>query len=445
MMVLLLLACSPDADAPSLEVLHHRAEAGSAADQYLYAQALWDDYNTVELLLEVEFGDAQLDQLRQEVRHDFLANNLGYQDLRVEEDAVRFHLRNLDERAAVQERLQGFLFQINEAGDANINIDIDDGGEVLVTLTEEFVRQQSERAVSGTIAWIIRMTEEMSGRSPLIEPHGCCQISLKIVGGTSGEWLLRAHRHHYPSNGLELRMVDASVSIEAALEGNVPPGSEILHSSNGSEFLTLVRRRTLMDNRIFSTEVRRKYWIGPPSVVVQLDYHGIATYDRISRENIGASFAVVLDDLIIHTQQIERHVSDGRLDLTGDFTREQAEDLAALLWYQDPRMAPLVLIEENVHALDNEEGLAEVLLWFERAANRGSVEAQLELAKIYSNGWRVEEDQREVLFWCSLANALATEADQAQTSLCERIVEENDLSPEEITAVQQRITEWRAN
>jgi protein-export membrane protein SecD len=146
---------------------------------------------------------------------------------------------------------------------------------------------------------------------------------------------------------MEFRMHDATVPIVEALEGAVPPGSEILTSSNPSETYILVRRRALIDgDRLVNAQPTFDQQTGQAVVSIRFDTRGAQAFARVTRDSVGERFAIVLDDLVITAPRINEPILGGSAQISGNFTPETANDLAILL-RAGALPAPLTVVEER--------------------------------------------------------------------------------------------------
>lgn len=82
-------------------------------------------------------------------------------------------------------------------------------------------------------------------------------------------------------------------------------------------------------------------------VVMKMNAEGSKTWRRLTKENIGKSVAVVLDNNVYSFPTVNAEISGGVSNITGNFTIEEARDLANIL--QAGKLpAPAKIIEETV-------------------------------------------------------------------------------------------------
>jgi len=78
-----------------------------------------------------------------------------------------------------------------------------------------------------------------------------------------------------------------------------------------------------------------------------MNAEGAKIWQRMTRDNVGRCIAVVLDDYVRSYPRVQNEIAGGNTEITGDFTLEQAEDLANIL--KSGKMpAPARIIQDTV-------------------------------------------------------------------------------------------------
>lgn len=70
---------------------------------------------------------------------------------------------------------------------------------------------------------------------------------------------------------------------------------------------------------------------GQPMIVFVLDRRGTETWARLTRNEVGNSIAIVLDDHVLTAPKVYSEITGGRSQITGQFEWEEARDLAQIL------------------------------------------------------------------------------------------------------------------
>ena len=86
---------------------------------------------------------------------------------------------------------------------------------------------------------------------------------------------------------------------------------------------------------------------GSPEVSMSMNAEGANTWARMTKDNIGRQIAIVLDGMVYSYPTVQSEISGGSSQITGNFTIEEAEDLANVL-KSGKLPAPATIIQEQV-------------------------------------------------------------------------------------------------
>ena len=82
-------------------------------------------------------------------------------------------------------------------------------------------------------------------------------------------------------------------------------------------------------------------------VSMSMNAEGAKAWARLTKENIGKSVAIILDDMVYSAPRVNDEITGGRSSISGDFTPEEAKDLANVL--KSGKMAASVqIVQEDV-------------------------------------------------------------------------------------------------
>ena len=81
----------------------------------------------------------------------------------------------------------------------------------------------------------------------------------------------------------------------------------------------------------YIVEAEAKNSKGFISVNMKLDSDGSRRFYRMTQENIGKQIAIVINNEVYSNPMVSMEIEGGNVEITGNFTREEAVDLAALL------------------------------------------------------------------------------------------------------------------
>ena len=87
--------------------------------------------------------------------------------------------------------------------------------------------------------------------------------------------------------------------------------------------------------------------VGGNEISMTMNSTGAREWKRITGENVGNCIAIVLDDQVYSAPRVNGEIAGGRSSITGDFTLEEAKDLANIL-KSGKLPAPAVIVQEAV-------------------------------------------------------------------------------------------------
>ena len=87
--------------------------------------------------------------------------------------------------------------------------------------------------------------------------------------------------------------------------------------------------------------------MGGNEISMTMNSEGAREWKRITSENVGNCIAIVLDDQVYSAPRVNGEIAGGRSSITGDFTLEEAKDLANIL-KSGKLPAPAVIVQEAV-------------------------------------------------------------------------------------------------
>ena len=86
---------------------------------------------------------------------------------------------------------------------------------------------------------------------------------------------------------------------------------------------------------------------GKPAVNMSMNSDGSRRWAQLTKQNIGRSIAIVLDDYVYSAPSVNSEITGGNSEITGNFTPEQSKDLANVL--KSGKMpAPAHIVQEDI-------------------------------------------------------------------------------------------------
>jgi preprotein translocase subunit SecD len=134
---------------------------------------------------------------------------------------------------------------------------------------------------------------------------------------------------------LEFKLVDQTALQSDIEQGIAPPGSEIIPGAQGSDYagtqIAVRRLNGIRGDSLTNAQQTFNPQTNEPVVTIQFDPQGGAKFARLTSENVGKPFAIILDDEVISAPNINEPIIGGTAQISGNFTVESANQLAIAL------------------------------------------------------------------------------------------------------------------
>lgn len=206
-------------------------------------------------------------------------------------------------------------------------------------------------AVDQALETIRNRIDQFGVSEPDIRPQGEDRILIQLPGVKDPQ---RAIDLIGKTALLEFKMVAENVSQQQIEQGKLPPGVKVYvmkrydaGSGRTRESKIALKDRTLMTGEyITEAQVRIDSQYNTPYVSIEFDPQGGRVFERITGENVKKRMAIVLDGAVYSAPVIQEKIGGGRASITGNFTMEEARDLAIVL-RAGALPAPVKILEER--------------------------------------------------------------------------------------------------
>ena len=281
---------------------------------------------------------------------------------------MRSALRKQRIRYVALNRIEGTKLAVTVKGDENIGAfekllddefkglrlsraETPEGLTITLDLPDEEAEHIKKLAVEQALETIRNRIDQFGVSEPDIRNQGEKRILIQLPGIKDTQ---RAKELIGRTALLEFKLLDETGNIDAAVKGDLPPGSELLYEvkedpSTGrtTKIPYLVQKRALLTGAYLTdARVQIDSQYNEPYVSIDFDKKGARIFERVTGENVKKRLAIVLDDKVYSAPVIQEKISGGAARITGNFTAEEAHDLAIVL-RAGALPAPVNVIEER--------------------------------------------------------------------------------------------------
>jgi len=296
------------------------------------------------LLLQVDTADVRekmILSLKEAVRTSLRSADprIGYRNLKTTRTGVSFSLRKPEDREAARKALSSLSVLMPNGKFSNIINISDDGKVATVTPSEQAIKDRISAVVDQSIEIVGRRVNETGVNEPTIQRQGTDRILVQLPG-------LGDPQRIVDLLGQTAQMTFHLVDISAgAARGKAPAGSKILPSLNEEGRTYVVKNRVMVSGENLE-DAQATFQQGQPVVSIRFNGLGGKQFGKVTAENVGKPFAIVLDGRVVSAPRINEPILGGAAIISGGFNVQGAQDLALLL-RAGALPAPLKILEQR--------------------------------------------------------------------------------------------------
>jgi len=304
------------------------------------------------LLLEVDSNAVRKEKLettRDDVRRVLREARIGYTGLAVRGQSVEVRLREgTDQQQALtklRELSQPLGGVLSSTGQRRPDTPTEGTGVWRLAVTEPAIQERIRQSVDQAIQIVGRRVNELGTVEPLIQRQGADRILVQVPGLQDPT---RLKELLGKTAKLDFRMVDQTNSVEQAVQGRVPGEDELLYApqKQGRQPYLIEKRVLVSGGDLTDAQPGFDQRTSEPIVSFRFNTSGARKFAQATQENVGRPFAIILDNEVISAPVIREPILGGSGQISGNFTVQQANDLAILL-RAGALPAPLTIIEER--------------------------------------------------------------------------------------------------
>jgi len=211
-----------------------------------------------------------------------------------------------------------------------------------ISIDEIFKKSIQDSAIKQSLEIVRKRIDESGTKEPLIQRSGRDRILLQLPGVKNPE---RIKDLLGKTAKLNFHMVDDEDTKSLSL--NIAPfGKMIVSDIYDEQIKYLVEKKSRVGGENLIDANASFDPTEGHAVSFRFDTTGAQKFGKATSENIGKRFAVILDGVVITAPVINSSITGGSGIITGNFTSQEATDLAVLL-RAGALPAPLEIVEER--------------------------------------------------------------------------------------------------
>ncbi|MFW2829224.1 protein translocase subunit SecD [Sphingomonas sp. ID0503] len=287
------------------------------------------------LLLEADTADvarqrveAMEEMVRNEMRRADPAIAIG--DISTNNGALSFFVRDVARLDAAVDKARSLTNAVGVTGQRDWNVAVVDSTRIVMTPTEAGLKSETEKAMDTATEVVRKRIDELGTREPTILRQGDDRILVQVPGledPTALKELLGK------TAKLEFKLVDQTATTDQLARNRAPIGSQILpypDNPAGTPRIAVKRRAILSGDELVQADQGYDQ-NNRPIVKITFNAEGGRKFARVTQENTGKPFAMILDNSVISAPNINEPILGGSAQISGNFTVDSANQLAIAL------------------------------------------------------------------------------------------------------------------
>jgi preprotein translocase subunit SecD len=283
------------------------------------------------LLLEADAGDAMKQRLQRkedEVQTELKRSpSVDIGDISTAAGRVSFMVRDPSQVDTAVERLRALSKPLALTGNRDWDVQVVDSTRVVLTPTASGSAQAMKDAMSVARDVVRRRIDPSGTREITVVTEGSNRILVEVPGVDNPDQLKRLIGQ---TARLEFKLVDLQANPSDVQQGHAPPGSEALPMADGTGFVAVKRRVIVSGDQLVKAQPTFDE-NGRPAISFTFNSAGAHRFGRVTQDNIGKPFAIILDNKVLSYPTIQTPILGGQGQITGNFTVQSANELAVNL------------------------------------------------------------------------------------------------------------------
>jgi preprotein translocase subunit SecD len=290
------------------------------------------------ILLEADTADvarqrivAMEDSIRAEMRRGTPKVDIG--EISTAGGSLSFMVRDSAQLDAAVERVRALTQGVGVTGQRDWDVRVVDSTRVVLTPTPSGLTAAVDNAMQVATEVVRKRIDELGTKEPTIIRQGSNRIVVQVPGLQDPEALKTLIGR---TAKLEFKLVDQAASADLAqlAAGRAPPGSQVLpypESGTGVKAIAVYRRAIINGDELSDASQTFDQQSNAPTVSIKFNAAGGRKFARVTQENTGKPFAMILDNNVLSAPNINEPILGGSAVISGRFTVQAANELAIAL------------------------------------------------------------------------------------------------------------------
>jgi len=306
------------------------------------------------LLLEVDINPLvakKIDDKANELKKNLKNSNIIYKNFNVTDQKIYFEIQDFKLKEStinIINDLNGKKSFFNPVGSSSTNFNKEifykiEKESFVIQFTPEFVKHVKQDAINQSLEIVRKRIDQLGTKEPNILQKGENRILVELPGLTDPS-------HFKNILGKTAQLTFKFARSQKSLSADNSGYEKYKYKSIGST-LEVEKRIILTGENLKDAQPGYDNQNNGIVVNFKLDGVGAAKFATATKENVGRSLAIILDNEILSAPVIREPILTGSGQISGNFTVEEANQLSILL-RSGALPAPMKIVEERTVGSD---------------------------------------------------------------------------------------------
>jgi preprotein translocase subunit SecD len=246
-------------------------------------------------------------------------------DTSIADGRLSFMVRDPAQVDAAVEIARNQTQPVGMGGQRTWNVSVIDTSRVIMTPTEAGLQEALDQAMNTAREVVFNRVDPEGTKETTVIRQGSDRILVQVPGLEDPEGLKALLGK---TARLEFKLVAPDQS--GVQTGRAGPNTQILPMKDGGR-IAVDRRSMVTGDQLTDAQQGFDPTTNEPVVTIRFDTNGARRFGRVTQQNVGKPFAIILDNVVLSAPNINEPILGGSAQISGSFDVTSANELAVQL------------------------------------------------------------------------------------------------------------------
>jgi preprotein translocase subunit SecD len=258
---------------------------------------------------------------------------------------LSFMVRDPRQLDAAVDKVRALTQPAGMTGQRDWDVAVVDSNRIVLTPTQAGLKLAIKTTMETATEVVRKRIDALGTREPTIISEGSDRIVVQVPGLQDPQKLKALLNK---TAKLEFKLVNQDVGPGDIAQGRVPVGTQLLPMDVGPGKVAVFRRAIVTGDQLTKASQSFDPTTNQPDVSISFNGEGSRRFAKVTRDNVGKPFAIILDGKVLSAPVIREPILGGSAQISGNYTVDSANQLAIALRSGNLPIALKVIEERTV-------------------------------------------------------------------------------------------------